>query len=104
MDQQAWLNTCDRVRKNHKLTDAYEHTSTSPFLPNSLPLFGETDCAFRINDVVGVQMSHQDNVWAPSFNPRDDLAEVCLPCLLGRTAVRGTAPEELPSIASTTCR
>ena len=49
MDLDAWLRTTDTVRKAHKLGDAWAQ--------------GNTDCAFRINDVTGVQRSHRANDW-----------------------------------------
>eukprot|EP00898_Chlorokybus_atmophyticus_P002372 jgi/Chlat1/3135/Chrsp21S03370 len=58
MSLQDWLNTTDRVRKADGLNDAWA--------------IGNTDCAFRINNMTAVQRTHRDNDW----NYWGDLSQV----------------------------
>ncbi|GAQ91232.1 hypothetical protein KFL_007490010 [Klebsormidium nitens] len=49
MNVDDWLTTTDRVRKSKNLQDAWAH--------------GDTDCAFRINNITGIQRSRNANDW-----------------------------------------
>ena len=64
MNLEDWLSATNKALNAHSLKDAWAH--------------GDTDCAFHINDVVGIQNSNRGNDWRIWGGSRGDLAQACL--------------------------